>query len=89
MHLACDSGGFGITRACHVWRGGPRARRAASIGLVALYLALLPANVNKAVNDGALDGKHLPPVALWLRLPFQLVFIGWAIWVGGGRARHR
>lgn len=60
----------------------PRTRRAASIGLVALYLAVLPANVNMAMNDVALDGKHLPPVALWLRLPFQLVFIGWALWVG-------
>jgi uncharacterized membrane protein len=65
----------------------PRARRAASIGLVALYLAVLPANVNMAVNELPLDGTSMPRVALWLRLPFQLVFIGWALWVGrdGGK----
>lgn len=60
----------------------PRTRRAASIGLVALYLAVLPANVNMAVNDLPLDGKPMPRVALWLRLPFQLVLVGWALWVG-------
>jgi hypothetical protein len=26
---------------------------------------------------------NIPPAFLWGRLPFQLVFIGWALWVGG------
>jgi uncharacterized membrane protein len=61
----------------------PRARRAASLGLVALYLAVFPANVNMAVNQIALDGVHQLPVwALWLRLPFQVLFIALALWVG-------
>jgi uncharacterized membrane protein len=63
----------------------PRVRRAASLGLVLLYLAVLPANVNMAVNDLPLDGTPVPRMALWLRLPFQLVFIGWALWVGRER----
>lgn len=63
----------------------PRLRRAASLGLVALYLAVLPANVNMAVNDLPLDGQPLPRAALWLRLPLQLVFIAWALWVGRER----
>jgi uncharacterized membrane protein len=61
----------------------PRTRRAASIGLAALYVAVLPANVNMAVNHIALDGMHqLPAWALWARLPLQAVFIAWALWVG-------
>jgi uncharacterized membrane protein len=61
----------------------PRARRAASIGLVALYVAVFPANVNMALHDIALDGvNHAPPAVLWLRLPLQAVLIAWALWVG-------
>jgi uncharacterized membrane protein len=60
----------------------PRVRRAASLGLVALYVVVLPANVNMALHDLPLGGTHLPPVVLWLRLPFQVVFIVLALWVG-------
>lgn len=61
----------------------PRARRAASIGLVALYLAVFPANVNMAVNHLTFDGKTaVPPALLWLRLPLQAVLIALALWVG-------
>lgn len=59
----------------------PRARRAAAIGLCALYVAVFPANVNMAVNQIAIDpAKPIPPAALWLRLPFQALFIAWAWW---------
>lgn len=61
----------------------PRTRRAASIGLIALYVAVFPANINMAVNDISLDGvNHAPPLVLWGRLPFQVLFIVWAWWVG-------
>lgn len=60
----------------------PRLRRAASWGLVALYIAVFPANVNMAVNDLPLGDYHPSPAALWARLPLQLVFIAWAWWVG-------
>jgi len=59
-----------------------RVRRAASIGLVLLYLAVFPANINMAVNDVQPVGVRIPNALLWLRLPLQLVFIAWAIWVG-------
>jgi uncharacterized membrane protein len=61
----------------------PRARRAASLGLVALYVAVFPANVNMALHHISLDGvRQLPTAALWLRLPLQAVIIAWALWVG-------
>jgi uncharacterized membrane protein len=58
----------------------PRARRAASIGLVLLYLAVFPANVHMALHPA---GFGVPGWALWARLPLQAVFIAWALWVGG------
>lgn len=68
----------------------PRLRRAASWGLIALYIAVFPANVNMAVNHLPLGDQHLSPLALWGRLPLQLVFIAWAYWVGrDGRAAGR
>ena len=60
----------------------PRTRRAASIGLVMLYLAVLPANINMAVNHLSLGDTPIPDWALWVRLPFQAVFIVWAIYAG-------
>jgi uncharacterized membrane protein len=66
----------------------PRARRAASIGLVLLYVAVFPANLNMAVRDVQPMGFHIPELLLWLRLPFQALFIGWAIWVGGAGRRE-
>lgn len=66
----------------------PRARRFSAIGLVALYIAVFPANVNMAVNDIQPVDGHFPNWAMWLRLPMQLLIIAWALYAGGpwGRA---
>jgi len=58
-----------------LWR---KTRWPAGIGLILLYLAVLPANVNMAVNDIQPAGFHIPAWLLWARLPSQLVFIYWA-----------
>ena len=60
----------------------PVLRRAASLGLVALYFAVFPANLNMALNDIQPAGSHVPLALLWLRLPFQILLILWALWVG-------
>jgi uncharacterized membrane protein len=57
-----------------------RARRAASIGLVLLYVAVFPANINMIVDAQASHG--VAPWLLWARLPLQAVFIAWALYVG-------
>jgi uncharacterized membrane protein len=57
-----------------------RTRKLAAWGLVALLLAVFPANVNMAVNDLPLGGRDLPAWALWARLPLQAVLIAWAWW---------
>lgn len=65
----------------------PRVRRAASIGLVALYVAVFPANVNMAIHHISLDGVTQVPVPLlWLRLPLQALLIWLVLWVGRDEA---
>ncbi|MDI3283526.1 DoxX family protein [Polyangium sp. 15x6] len=60
----------------------PRLRRAAGIGLMALYVAVFPANINMAIHNISIGEDPVPEWALWARLPFQIVFIAWAYWVG-------
>jgi uncharacterized membrane protein len=59
-----------------------RVRRAASYGLVALYVAVFPANINMAMHDLQPAGMHVPVWAQWARLPLQAVLIWLAWWVG-------
>jgi uncharacterized membrane protein len=62
-----------------------RTRVAAAWGLVALYVAVFPANVNQAVNGISFDPAHpIPQALLWARLPFQALFIAWAWWMTRG-----
>ncbi len=58
----------------------PATRRAAAWGLVLLLVAVLPANVNMAINHLPLGGRQVPSWALWARLPLQAVLIAWAWW---------
>lgn len=58
-----------------------RAHRMAAFGLIALYVAVFPANINMAVHGIQPDGMHIPGWALWARLPFQALFIGLAWWL--------
>ena len=58
-----------------------RLHRAAAFGLIALYIAVFPANVNMAIHDIQPDGGHIPVALLWLRLPFQAAFIALAWWL--------
>jgi len=62
----------------------PATRASAAWGLIALYVAVFPANVYMLTENISLDPrKPIPRWALWLRLPFQLLFIGWAYWFTG------
>lgn len=50
----------------------------AAWGLIALLVAVFPANIHMALHP-ELTPK-LPEWTLWARLPFQGVFIAWAYW---------
>ena len=56
----------------------PATQRFAAWGLIALFIAVFPANVNMAIKRIPLGRKQMPTWALWARLPLQLGFIGWA-----------
>jgi uncharacterized membrane protein len=58
----------------------PALQRSAGYGLVALLIAVFPANINMAVNNIQIDGIAIAPALLWLRLPLQLVLIWWVWW---------
>jgi uncharacterized membrane protein len=47
-------------------------------GLIALLIAVFPANIHMALHPDLFP--NISPVALWIRLPFQAVFIAWAYW---------
>ena len=51
---------------------------AAAWGLIALFVAVFPANINQAINSIPIDGIPHHPLLYWFRLPFQAVFIAWA-----------
>ena len=58
----------------------PPVSRAAAWGLILLFIAVFPANINMAVNDIVIDGLPHNLAAYWLRLPLQGVLIAWAWW---------
>ena len=58
----------------------PAARQIAAWGLVVLFIAVYPANINMAVNHIKIANV---PDSNWfhaIRLPFQFVLIAWAWW---------
>lgn len=61
----------------------PRTRVLAAWGIIALLIAVFPANLYVAVEN--IDAATGEPgagnaVVNWVRLPFQAVFIAWAWW---------
>jgi uncharacterized membrane protein len=56
----------------------PMTRSFSAWGLIALFIAVFPANVNMAVNRIGFGRKPPPAWLLWARLPLQAVLIGWA-----------
>ena len=61
----------------------PRFQRAAAWGLVALLVAIFPANLYHAVKKIQLGGILNSPLYHVVRLPLQGVLIWWALWCGG------
>ncbi len=53
---------------------------AAAWGMIALFIAVFPANINQAINSIPIEGIPHHPILYWIRLPFQAVLIAWAWW---------
>lgn len=55
----------------------PTTRRLAGAGLIALLLAVFPANVYAAMHGMTVGGHAVAAWLLWARLPFQALLIYW------------
>ena len=62
----------------------PRLRRAAGWGLIALLIAIFPANIYMLQHP---ELFNFPVWTLWARLPLQAVFIAWVWYVALHRPR--
>jgi uncharacterized membrane protein len=65
----------------------PVTRKFSGWGLIALLVAVFPANLHVALQ-GRMPGFDFSPLILWLRLPLQLVAIGWVWWTTLAPARN-
>jgi uncharacterized membrane protein len=63
----------------------PAARRLAGWGLMALLVAVFPANIYMAVHPDLYP--TISPMALMIRLPLQVVLIGLVYWLSRPTAR--
>ncbi len=83
--LVYISGGFEILGGLGLlWS---RSRQLASWGLILLYLAVFPANINMTINEIPLEpGGEISVWALWARLPLQAIIIAVVWWLGKPRA---
>jgi uncharacterized membrane protein len=68
----------------------PKLRRPAGWGLIALLLAVFPANIYMAISPQRTPGRSFPQWLLWARLPLQFVLMAWIYFVGISReTTHR
>ena len=60
----------------------PKLRQTARWGLIALLIAVFPANLHMAIHPDAFVDTGIPLWGLYLRLPLQAVLIVWVYWSG-------
>jgi uncharacterized membrane protein len=76
LELVYVSGVFEILGGLGILIGS--VRRYAAIGLVALLIAVYPANIHMALHPELYP--DVPPLGLYLRLPMQFVLMAWLWW---------
>jgi uncharacterized membrane protein len=64
----------------------PALRSLAGWGLVALLVAVFPANLHMALHPELFS--DMTPFALYSRLPIQILFIAWAYWATRADTAH-
>ena len=72
------SGGFEILGGLGLFL--PATRRAAAWGLIALLIAVFPANIYLATHPIEAGAASIAPVLRWGRLPLQLLLVWWLLW---------
>jgi uncharacterized membrane protein len=56
----------------------PRFTRIGAWGLIVVMIGVFPANIHMALRPYLYP--TIKPLALWLRLPIQIIFIVWPLW---------
>jgi len=67
----------------------PRLRRPAGIGLIALLVAVFPANLYMAAHPEQFSDMDIPRWGFRLRLPLQALFIAWVWYAAVKRPRRQ
>jgi uncharacterized membrane protein len=82
-----------VSGACEILGGLglllPQTRRAAAWGLVALLIAVFPANLYMATNPMEAGAASMAPMLRWGRLPVQVLLIWWVLWCTRARSELR
>ncbi|MFN0084087.1 MAG: MauE/DoxX family redox-associated membrane protein [Blastocatellia bacterium] len=65
----------------------PRLQNRAAWGMIALLLAVYPANLHMAFNQHLYP--EVPASFHWIRLPLQFVLIAWAWWYTDNRRKEK
>lgn len=58
----------------------PLVSVAAAWGIIALFIAVFPANIYMTLNNIKIEGIPQNQFFYWARLPLQAVLIAWAYW---------
>lgn len=66
----------------------PLTRKLATLGLIALLVAVFPANVYAAQHGMRIGHFVVPAWMLWTRLPLQAVLIAWVYFAGWKTPPH-
>ena len=64
----------------------PQSQRQAGWGLIALLVAVFPANLHMALHTDRYP--RIPAWLLWFRLPLQAVLIAWVRWCTTAQNTH-
>ncbi len=59
----------------------PRLRKLVGWGLIAMLILFLPVNIYAAFNRIEMGGHEWGPIYLLIRVPLQLILIGWTWWM--------
>ena len=66
----------------------PATRVAAGWGLIALLVAVFPANVFMALRNAQPPRRTVDKWVLWVRLPLQAIFVAWVWWTAAAKPRE-
>ncbi len=81
LPILCGSGALEVVLAVALWC--PAWIRQAGIAIAGMLMLYLPANIYAAWTSAPFGGNELGPGYLWVRIPFQLGLVCWALWATG------